>query len=108
MVLTSGAMRGLYTKSVREVDARMNTTVSPKVRLGNHVDLLAGFAFKSARFTNDPDDIPLIKGENVGQGEILWNISKRWPKTEFDHYSRFELCKDDVVLAMDRPWVPAG
>ncbi len=86
----------------------MKTNSWPKVRLGDHVDLLAGFAFKSARFTADPDDIALIKGENVGQGKILWDISKRWPKSELKQYSRFELRKDDVVLAMDRPWVPAG
>src|SRR5258707_14918551 len=73
------------------------------VCLGDHVNLLAGFAFKSAQFSRDPNDVPLIKGENIGQGEILWNISKRWPNSESHQYSRFELRKDDIVLAMDRP-----
>lgn len=80
----------------------------PRVYLRGHVDLTAGFAFKSAQFTADPNDVPLIKGENIGQGKILWDISKRWPSSEIHKYSKFELRKDDIVLAMDRPWVPAG
>ena len=50
----------------------------PKVKLADCVNLLAGFPFKSQQFTNKPDDVPLVKGENVSQGCILWDISKRW------------------------------
>jgi len=32
----------------------------PKVRLGDHVDLLSGFPFKSKGFTSNPEDIPLV------------------------------------------------
>jgi type I restriction enzyme S subunit len=40
----------------------------PTAKLSDCVDLLAGFAFKSQHFTDRPDDIPLVKGENVSQG----------------------------------------
>jgi type I restriction enzyme, S subunit len=80
----------------------------PQVQLGEFCEVFSGYAFKSAQFTDAPDDIPLVKGENVGQGEILWGISKRWPKADTDGLSRFWLEPDDVVLALDRPWVPAG
>ena len=52
--------------------------------------------------------MPLVKGENVSQGAILWSISKYWPESEYAAHARFQLRSGDVVLAMDRPWVPAG
>lgn len=81
---------------------------APKVKLGSCVDLLAGFAFKSQYFTDRPEDVALVKGENVGQGCILWDISKRWPASDWDKLAKFQLVPGDVVVAMDRPWVPAG
>jgi type I restriction enzyme, S subunit len=77
-------------------------------KLGELVELLAGNAFKSERFTDDPGDVCLVKGENVGQGEILWGISKRWPIEDSGKFAKFQLLPGDVVVAMDRPWVPAG
>ncbi len=80
----------------------------PTVKLTDCVDLLAGFAFKSQHFTDRPDDIPLVKGENVSQGCILWDISKRWSAADWLSLEKFQLRSGDVVVAMDRPWVPAG
>lgn len=80
----------------------------PRVRLADCVDLLAGFPFKSQQFTDNPDDVALVKGENVSQGRILWDISKRWPSREWEGLKKFHLVAGDVVVAMDRPWVPAG
>jgi type I restriction enzyme S subunit len=80
----------------------------PEVPLGDYIDLLAGFAFKSSNFSEDLNDIPLVKGENVGQGNILWDKSRYWPRKDFGIYEKFHLKPDDVVIAMDRPWVPAG
>jgi len=80
----------------------------PRVKLANCVDLLAGFPFKSKQFTDRIDDIPLVKGENIGQGSILWGISKHWPKCDWEKLEKFQLIPGDVVVAMDRPWVPAG
>jgi type I restriction enzyme S subunit len=79
-----------------------------EVTLGSRCEIFSGYPFKSAQFSNDPDDVVLIKGENVGQGEILWGISKRWPREQAEDFARFRLQSGDVVLAMDRPWVPAG
>ena len=80
----------------------------PKMKLAGCVNLLAGLAFKSDDFTDKPDDIPLVKGENVSQGRILWEISKRWPAADWSKMEKFQLRPGDVVVAMDRPWVPAG
>lgn len=80
----------------------------PNAQLGKHVDLLCGFAFKSKNFTDDPNDIPLVKGANVHQGYIDWADSKYWPRNDAADYTRYFLEADDVVLAMDRPWIEAG
>ena len=80
----------------------------PTVKLADCVDLRAGFAFKSRDFTDNPKDIPLIKGENVSQGCIVWEKSKRWPDSDWSKMENFQLRPGDVVVAMDRPWVPAG
>ena len=80
----------------------------PKVKLAAYVNLVAGFPFKSQQFTDKPDDIPLVKGENVSHGHILWDISKRWPAADWEKLEKFHLVGNDVVIAMDRPWIPAG
>ena len=79
-----------------------------KVKLADCVNLLAGFPFKSQHFTDKRDDVPLVKGENVSQGCILWDISKRWLASDWGKMEKFHLLPGDVVVAMDRPWVPAG
>jgi type I restriction enzyme S subunit len=63
----------------------------PKVKLADSVNLLAGFPFKSQQFTDKPDDVPLVKGENVSQGCILWDISKRWPASDWEKMEKFHL-----------------
>lgn len=78
------------------------------VLLGDHVDLLTGFPFKSIHFSDDPRDIRLVKGANVGQGGLRWNRTDYWPAAELSEYARYELQVGDVILAMDRPWVEAG
>lgn len=78
------------------------------VSLGNHVDLLTGFPFKSACYTDRPDDVLVLRGDNVGQGRLRWDGAKRWPRKELNQYAQFELRPGDVILAMDRPWIEAG
>ena len=76
--------------------------------LGEHVEVLSGPAFKSAHFSADTDDVPLVKGENIGQGQILWQKSKYWSRADLDSIEKYLLIPGDVIVAMDRPWVPAG
>lgn len=78
------------------------------VSLGDCVELLSGFPFKSAKFSSDPSDVRLVRGDNIVQGAMRWNGAARWPAGEIAEYSKFELREGDVVLAMDRPWIEAG
>ena len=79
-----------------------------KTSLGKEIDLLTGFAFKSKEYTEAKDGIPLLRGDNITQGELRWKSFKRWPKNDTSNYKKYELEEGDIVLAMDRTWVKAG
>ena len=76
--------------------------------LGQEVDLLTGNPFKSAQYTDDERDILLLRGDNIGQGFLRWENAKRWSTEKIDEIEDYLLQEDDVVLAMDRPWIEAG
>jgi len=75
--------------------------------LGEHVEIQTGFPFKSKEYTDDPSDIPLLRGDNIVQGKLRWDGVKRWPNEDCPEYEKYQLRADDVVLAMDRPWIEA-
>jgi type I restriction enzyme S subunit len=77
----------------------------PVVQLGDVVELRNGFAFESSQFSTDPDDVPLVKGSNLGHREIAWHEGPWWPKGDAETHDKFRLTTGDVVVAMDRPIV---
>lgn len=76
--------------------------------LADLVDLSVGYAFKSSGFTDEPDGIRLLRGDNVGQGRLRWESAKRWPAAGLQGLDRYLLAEGDVILAMDRPWIAGG
>ncbi|WP_437675017.1 restriction endonuclease subunit S [Sorangium sp. So ce131] len=80
----------------------------PEVVLGDHVDLLTGFPFKSRQYSSQETDIRLLRGDNIAQGYLRWDGVKRWPRGDAGPYRKFFLEAGDVVVAMDRPWIEAG
>ena len=76
--------------------------------LKKEIDLATGFAFKSKNYTNNEDDILLLRGDNIMQDDFRWKDAKRWSKTEYNDFEKYQLQENDIVLAMDRPWVKAG
>ncbi len=78
------------------------------VTLGEYVDIVTGFPFKSKNYSSNPDDIPLIRGYNIVQGKLRYDDMKRWSVEEYPDFERYQLSSGDVVLAMDRPWIEAG
>lgn len=79
-----------------------------KTALGEVVDLLTGFPFKSAEFSDDPTNPKLLRGDNVVQGAFRWEGAKYWPRDRVDGLAQYSLRAGDVILAMDRPWIEAG
>lgn len=72
-------------------------------------DVLSGFAFPSDGFVYDDDAaIRLLRGVNVGVGEIRWEQVARWPAEDADAFRKWALRAGDLVLGMDRPWISSG
>ena len=76
--------------------------------LGDEINLLSGFPFKSSQYTKSGNSVRLLRGDNIVQGSLRWDDVKRWPASDTADYKSYELSEGDVVLAMDRPWVKAG
>jgi len=77
-------------------------------KLGDVVDFLTGFPFKSDRYVEDERAPRLLRGDNVAQGKLRWDGAKRWPKDAVNDVAAYWLREGDVILAMDRPWIDAG
>lgn len=87
----------------------MNRNSFSEVKLGDVVDLQTGFPFKSADYTDDLSAPRLLRGDNIIQGNLRWEGVKRWPSSKMNEVEDvYKLEADDVVLAMDRPWIEAG
>jgi type I restriction enzyme, S subunit len=80
----------------------------PQAQLGDHVDLLTGFPFKSAQYCARTEGVRLLRGDNVVQRNLRWDGAKYWPNRSTSEFASYELRPSDVVLAMDRPWIEAG
>jgi len=99
--------RALFESHLQSVFTQRGEGWKPTT-LGAEIDLLAGFAFKSAQYTNAEEDVRLLRGDNIIQGCLRWDDVKKWPINNTGNYDRYRLQEGDVVLAMDRPWVKAG
>jgi len=81
---------------------------SQPAKLGYFTDLLPGYAFPSASFSHDKNDIPLLRGINVDVGSVRWEETVYWPKEGYDELYRYALFPGDLVFGMDRPWIAGG
>ncbi len=92
----------------RFVEMFGNPEINPKgwkkEPLKDHATVFVGYPFPSDGYTAEGIDI--VGGYNLMQGYILWNESKRWP--DIDGYEHYLLQANDIVMAMDRPWVNGG
>ncbi|ELP5688643.1 TPA: restriction endonuclease subunit S [Enterobacter ludwigii] len=75
---------------------------------GKHVDILTGFAFKSSNYSSNPNDIRLLRGDNIEPGRLRWKNAKYWDLSEFQALDKFHLKEGDFVIAMDRTWISSG
>jgi len=71
-------------------------------------DFQTGYPFTSADYTTTGEIIKLCRGANVLPNRIDWNDLVSWSKSRIDAVSEFALQADDVVIAMDRPWISEG
>jgi len=79
-----------------------------EVTIEASADILLGYPFKSANYVQGGSGVRLLRGDNVGQGVLRWDGAKCWPSDAIDAFQQFSLVQDDIILAMDRPWIEAG
>tara|TARA_B110000211_G_scaffold189077_1_gene215180 strand:- start:10902 stop:12254 length:1353 start_codon:yes stop_codon:yes gene_type:complete len=75
------------------------------VELGEFCKVDSGFAFKSEQFSDDCNDVFLVKGSNLGHRQIKWDEGPWWNVDDYEKLERYQLREQDVLLAMDRPIV---
>ncbi|BDZ74378.1 type I restriction endonuclease subunit S [Methylophaga marina] len=81
---------------------------SQSSRLSHYVNLTTGFAFPSSEFSHNEDDIRLLRGVNVGVGNVKWRDTVYWPHDCLREFSEYILQTGDIVFGMDRPWISSG
>ena len=85
-------------------DPVVNSKRWPVETIANHIDLLTGFPFDSSGYVS--------KGINICGGLIImpqkidWSACKHWPQVT--GYEDYILRPNDIVIALDRPWISNG
>ncbi len=69
-----------------------------------HIDLLSGFPFDSTQYTEY--GVNICGGLIIMPQKINWEDCKHWNSVE--GYEVYTLQKDDIVIALDRPWISEG
>lgn len=76
----------------------------PMHMLKEHVDVLAGYAFKGDSFSNV--GIKICGGLIIMPDRIKWEECKYWRDEK--GFESFLLAENDIVVALDRPWISTG
>ena len=72
------------------------------VPLGEKVDLLSGFPFKSADISDNSDGIPLMRGINITEGFIRHTLDiDRYFLGDDKPLEKYKLQESDLVIGMD-------
>lgn len=72
-------------------------------------DIITGFAFKSNEYISDSSEaVRLCRGANTLTGYLDWADTKFWPKNKLEKIDNYLIKADDIILAMDRPWISSG
>ena len=80
-----------------------------KVKISYLIEFLSGYAFPSSGFKEQSsENIKLLRGANVGVGNLKWEDVVCWPKKDLFSLEEFVLRKSDIVFGMDRPWISTG
>lgn len=85
-------------------DIATNSKYWKKDKLQNHIDMITGFPFNSAGYSQN--GIKICGGLIIMPNQIKWDDCKFWPTSQ--GYEQFLLQKNDIVVALDRPWISEG
>jgi type I restriction enzyme S subunit len=77
-------------------------------RIGFACQILTGFPFKSEGFLDDPHEVALLRGANVGVARLDWTDVVYWPRSDASAMSNYALASGDIVMGLDRPFIGSG
>ena len=75
-----------------------------KDKAENYIDLLSGFPFDSSKYTES--GVNICGGLIIMPQRIEWGDCKHW--CSIDGYEEYALDENDIVIALDRPWISEG
>jgi type I restriction enzyme S subunit len=78
-----------------------------RIKVRDVADMITGFPFKSAHYTDKAQHTRLCRGINVLPDRIEWKQVARWPEITLELRS-YQIDEDDILIAMDRPWITEG
>lgn len=87
------------SSNLKETDIGLIPEEWEVVKLGDFSDILTGFPFKSALFSDE--GIKLVRGDNVTKGSLRWgNKTKYWNEMD-SKLIKYCLESSDVLVSMD-------
>ena len=85
-------------------DPVVNSKRWPVETIENHIDLLTGFPFDSSGYVSN--GVNICGGLIIMPQKIDWSACKHWP--QITGYEDYILRPNDIVIALDRPWISNG
>ena len=85
-------------------DITANSKEWKKEKLQSHIDMITGFPFNSSGYSEN--GVKICGGLIIMPDQIKWDECKFWPDSL--GYEQFLLQEDDIVVALDRPWISEG
>lgn len=85
-------------------DVESNQFGWKKEPLKSHIDMLTGYPFDSSGYAES--GIKICGGLIILPDKIKWDECKYWPNQK--GYEQFLLAENDIVVALDRPWITDG
>ena len=109
-IATTSLLDAVFDPFATRAILKLKSDVLPSdwMTLGSIAPLQAGFAFKSSGFAEAGDR--LLRGSNVAVDSTSWSAdaTRFWPIELRAEYSDYILRDDDIVIAMDRPFITEG
>jgi len=97
------------TEALSEIGYRTDPAKWGTGKIARLFAVIPGFAFPSTGFIAAGTGIRLLRGINIAPGAINWDAETvGWDLASNPIDRRFHLCRDDLVVGMDRPWITGG
>ena len=85
-------------------DIEINSKGWKKEPLQNHIDMITGYPLDSSKYADK--GIKICGGLIIMPDVIKWAECKYWES--IGGYEQFLLAENDIVVALDRPWISEG